>query len=72
MNADAIEALNKARCRLMSATKMLQKAIADVGNLNADIVFAADGTGPVIESPDETKYRIIVANDGTLSTEVVP
>lgn len=35
-----------------------------------DIVFAA-GKGPVLESPDETLYRIKVADGGALTTEAV-
>jgi hypothetical protein len=31
---------------------------------------AADGA-PIVKSPDGTQYRVIVANDGTLSTEAV-
>lgn len=36
-----------------------------------DSTFAA-AKGPVLLAPNATKYRIKVANDGTLSTEVVP
>lgn len=36
---------------------------------NADCEIINIGKGVVIKSPDGTRYRIIVANDGTLSTE---
>lgn len=35
-----------------------------------DVLHQA-GTGPILRSPDQTQYRLIVANDGTLSTEPV-
>ncbi len=34
----------------------------------ADLEFAANGKGPVVRSPDGTRYRINVANGGALST----
>jgi hypothetical protein len=38
--------------------------------VGGDATFAFD-VGPVIQSPDSTAYRIVVANDGTLSADVV-
>ena len=41
--------------------------------LPEDIVWAVHTTtGPVLKSPNGTKYRIVVANGGALSTSVVP
>jgi hypothetical protein len=34
----------------------------------ADIEFSANGRGPVVRSPDGTRYRIVAANGGALST----
>jgi len=50
------------------------KVASDVGGLigvitNQDILLEELGTGLVIKSPDSTRYRIIVANGGALSTE---
>jgi hypothetical protein len=39
-------------------------------SITGDITFNPD-VGPVLEAPNGTFYRIKVANDGTLSTEVV-
>lgn len=41
-------------------------------NINADVVIGTVGKGFVVKSPDGTKYRITAANDGTLTTTVVP
>lgn len=35
------------------------------------LLFEVAGDGPIIKSPDGTKHRITVANDGTLGTETV-
>lgn len=43
----------------------------DAQAAGTDATFAA-AKGPVLLAPDATKHRIKVANDGTLSTEVVP
>lgn len=40
--------------------------------LDSDMTFLAAGTGPVIQSPNGTKYRIVVDNAGALSTVAVP
>jgi hypothetical protein len=37
--------------------------------ISDDVAFA--GAGPVLSAPDNSKHRLIVANDGTLSTEPV-
>lgn len=41
---------------------------ARLGVSGCDLEWAATGKGPVIRSPDGTKYRITVANGGALST----
>lgn len=40
--------------------------------LDSDLTFLAAGTGPVIQSPNGTKYRLTVDDAGALSTVVVP
>lgn len=41
-------------------------------NSDQHILFEVGADGkPIIESPNGTKYRILVADDGTLSTEIV-
>ena len=45
-----------------------------VGNLttSGDIEITDTAKGVILKSPGGTRYRIKVADDGTLSTEVVP
>ena len=40
-------------------------------NHEGDLAWVSIGRGPVIRSPDGTRYRITVANGGALSTTVV-
>lgn len=41
------------------------------GSTVSDFTFTNKATGPLLRAPDDSYHRVKVANDGTLSTEVV-
>lgn len=49
---------------------ILLSSDTSIGQIVDDLLFKKP-TGPLLVSPDDTVYRLIIANDGTLSTEIV-
>lgn len=49
-----------------------QDAEAELSQISVDAnLLFKDGSGPILIAPNNVEYRLIVANDGTLSTEPV-